>query len=111
MEAGPYTPYRRTLLRPDEVRALSQLRPARALAAIAVLWLQIVVAWAAVAIWPRWWVVLLAFVVIGTRYYALFVIGHDGMHRRIHPHWRVNDLIADVAVFAPIGAITRINKR
>jgi len=49
--------------------------------------------------------VLLAIPVIGNRYYALFIIGHDGMHRRLFPHIKRNDFWNDLLVLAPIGAI------
>jgi fatty acid desaturase len=103
-----YSRYRSQLLSQQRVRELSQLRPARAMRDIALCWLEILAAWIAVALYPQWWVVALAIIVVGTRYYALFIIGHDGMHRRLMNNIRQNDLVADLFVFAPIGAITRI---
>jgi fatty acid desaturase len=50
-------------------------------------------------------------VVVGTRYYALFIIGHDGLHRRLFSDRARNDLFCDVFVLGPIGAITRLNNR
>jgi fatty acid desaturase len=44
------------------------------------------------------------------RYYALFVIGHDGLHRRVFDHATVNDLFCDLLIFGPVGCITRLNK-
>jgi fatty acid desaturase len=64
-----------------------------------------------VAIQPAWWTVMLAIPIIGTRYYALFIIGHDALHRRLFPSVTHNDRFADLVVFGPIGAITRINNR
>ena len=107
----PYRRYRRTLLAGHELRELTRLRPSRAVADVGFLWLQILAAWTCVALWTRWWVVLLAIPVIGTRYYALFIIGHDGMHRRVLRDARANDLFCDLLIFGPIGAITRLNKR
>ncbi|MGH9657672.1 MAG: fatty acid desaturase, partial [Bryobacteraceae bacterium] len=108
---SPYDFYRRNLLAPERVRELNRLRPLRALRDIAVCWLAILAAWLAVAEWTTWWTVLLAIPVIGNRYYALFIIGHDGMHRRLLPDSAANDLAVDLLIFAPIGAITRINNR
>jgi fatty acid desaturase len=105
----PYRPWRETLLSPTRVRELSVLRPARVAADAFRCWLVILAAWAAVAAWPLPWVVLVAVPVIGTRYYALFVIGHDGLHRRLFPRRRLNDLFADLFVFGPLGGITRLN--
>ena len=107
----PYHPFRRTLLTPEQVRALSALRPARVVADTLWCWLWIIGAWAAVATWTHWWVVALAIPVIGTRYYALFIIGHDGLHRRLFPSRERNDLFNDVFILGALGAITRINNR
>lgn len=109
MTADPYRPWRDVLLRPARVRELSALRPARAVADVVSCWLAILAAWGAVALWPLAGVVLCAVPVIGSRYYALFVIGHDGLHRRLFPRQRVNDLFADLLVFGPLGGITRLN--
>ncbi|HMI57966.1 MAG TPA: fatty acid desaturase [Gemmatimonadaceae bacterium] len=107
----PYHPFRRTLLSPEQVRTLSALRPGRVVADTLWCWLWIIGAWAAVATWTQWWVVALAIPVIGTRYYALFIIGHDGLHRRLFPNRERNDLFNDICILGALGAITRINNR
>src|ERR1700712_2239144 len=107
----PYHPFRRTLLTPEQVRSLSALRPWRVVADTLWCWLWILGAWAAVATWTHWWVVALAIPVIGTRYYALFIIGHDGLHRRLFPNRERNDLFNDVCILGALGAVTRINNR
>lgn len=107
----PYQPYRSALLPVERVRELSRLRPARVVLDTTLAWAGILGAWTVVALWPSVWTVLLAMPVIGTRYYALFIIGHDGMHRRLFRRAWLNDLFNDVFIFAPIGAITRINCR
>ena len=106
---SPYLPYRHTLLTPMQIKQLSALRPWRAIAAIVFCWTCLLAAFALVAIHPAWWTVLLAIPVIGNRYYALFIIGHDGMHRRLFPTVRRNDFWTDLLILAPVGAITRIN--
>ena len=107
----PYSPYRGTLLSTPRVRELSRLRPAIPARDTLICWLWILAAWTAAAMWPVWWVVLLAIPVIGNRYYALFIIGHDGFHHRIFDSVQRNDLFCDLFVYGPISAITRINKR
>lgn len=104
-----YEAYRATLLSPEQVRELSRLRPGRAVRDVALCWLTILAAWALVAVHPAWWTVLLAIPVVGSRYYALFIIGHDGLHRRLFPARDRNDLFNDLLILGPIGAITRIN--
>jgi fatty acid desaturase len=108
---GVYAPYRGVLLSPRRVRELTVLRPALVVRDTALLWLTIVAAWAAVAWWTTWWMVLLMIPVIGTRYYALFLIGHDGMHRRLFPNVRRNDLFCDLFLLGPVGGINRYNNR
>lgn len=108
--AQDYKPFRQAVLSRDELRQLSELRPSRAIVNAAANWLVILAAWAVVAAVPAWWTVIPAIVVIGTRYYALAIIGHDGLHRRLFPTQAANDLFNDVVVIGAIGAITRINR-
>lgn len=108
---GLYLPYRRTLLSPAQIKDLSTLKPWHAIVDALACWACIAAAIALIAIHPAWWTVPLAILVIGNRYYALFIIGHDGMHRRLFPTIKKNDFWSDVLVLAPIGAITRINNR
>jgi fatty acid desaturase len=109
-ETQRYRPYRSSLLSSDQLRDLNRLRPARAVCDTLLLWLQIIAAWATVALWPSWWVAALAIPVIGTRYYALYIIGHDGLHRRLFRDVKANDLWNDAAIIGAIGAITRLNR-
>ena len=110
-QSGPYQRYRKTLLSPERVRELSTLRPRRVVLDAVGCWVLIVASWAMVAWKPTWWTVLAAFCIVGTRYYALFIIGHDGMHRRLFSRIRTNDLFADLFIYGPVGVVTRINNR
>jgi len=105
----PYSRFRKVLLTPAEVQQLSQLSPLRPVVDVAFLWLQIFAAWWAVSVWTHWWLVVLAIPFIGTRSYALHIIGHDGIHRRLFNNSKVNDLFNDLFIFGAEGAITRIN--
>jgi fatty acid desaturase len=105
-----YQPYRSALLSKEELADLHGLNFTPVVIHIAVLWVQIVLAWAVAALFPSWWVVVLGAAVVGNRYYSLFIIGHDGLHRRLHPRRGVNDFVNDVFVLGPLGAITRINR-
>ena len=104
-----YKIYRKELLSNERVRELSQLQPARAVKDTLFSWAIIVAVWLLVAFYPTWWMVLLAIPLIGSRFYALFIIGHDGLHRRLFNKIEHNDLFNDIFIMAPIGAITRIN--
>ncbi|HVX19008.1 MAG TPA: fatty acid desaturase [Acidimicrobiales bacterium] len=107
----PMVVYRRTLLPPERVRELSRRRPWRVVADTALCWAIIVAAWLAAAAIGTWWAILLAVLVVGNRYYSLFIIGHDGMHRRLFADMGRNDLFTDVFVLAPILSITHLNNR
>ena len=110
-ESDAYVKLRRELLPPERVRELSRLKPWRLAIDTAVCWAMICGAWALVAFKPTWWSVLLAIPIVGTRYYALWVIGHDGLHRRLFSKTKHSDLFSDLFVFGAIGAITRLNNR
>jgi fatty acid desaturase len=109
--ADPYQHWRKNLLPIERVRELSTLRPGRVVVDTIRTWAVIFAAWTAVALWTEWWVVLLAIPVIGSRYYALFIIGHDGLHRRLFARRWLNDLYNDLFIIGPIGAITHINDK
>ena len=107
----PYQPFRSRALAPERIRELSRLTPRRALTDAAIAWIWIVAAWLAAAYFDSWWAVAAAIPVIGNRYYALYILGHDGLHRRLFDDFATNDLVCDLLVLAPIGSITRINNR
>ena len=108
---NPYRVYRATLITPQRIRELSKLRPWITLRDTAWMWLGIAAAWGLVFFYPTWWSVLIAIPVIGTRYYGLFIIGHDGMHRRIFNSGPASDLFTDVFLIGPIGMCNRVNSR
>lgn len=111
LQTQAYAPYRKTLLTADQLESLNRLRPSRVLRDTLFLWCQILLAWTVVAISPTWWTALLAIPVVGTRYYALFIIGHDGLHRRLFESRRMNDGWNDIFILGPVGAITRLNRQ
>lgn len=83
------------------IRALSVLQPRRALMAIAVEWLGIVLA---ITLCEAMWHPLTyigAVVWIGARQHALSVLGHDAAHFRLLPNRRWNDWIADLTTLWP----------
>lgn len=102
-------PYR-ALISVAERAELSVPCPTRAVLSIVLLWIQIFGSWA-IAYWIDLPIaVLVAAAFTGNRYYAIFIIGHDGLHRRIHPDVSKNDLINDLLVLGPICAVTRVNR-
>ncbi len=106
-----YQPYRSLLLPREEVIELSRLSPAKPLFDAAWLWLQILAAWGLAAALHTWWICVAAAVFVGNRYYSLYIIGHDGLHRRLHDRRVWNDLCNDLLVLGPLGVVTRLNRR
>jgi fatty acid desaturase len=85
-----------------ELRALSQISDARAIAAIATEWAIIVAAivvGSSVASWP---VKVLAVLVIGARQHALTVLNHDATHHRLLHSRRWNEWIANLFLAWPM---------
>src|SRR5690606_30423613 len=105
-----YQPYRTQLISRDDLKRLSRLRPRRVALDIAFLWSQIVAAWSIAALIDMAMVYVIAAVLVGNRYYSLFIIAHDGLHRRLHLKQSVNDAINDWLILGAIGAITRLNR-
>jgi fatty acid desaturase len=109
-ETGIYKAYR-SIIPPEKLKELSTLQPWKPILHTLWMWIGILSAWLLVAWQPTWWTVLIAIPVIGTRYYGLFIIGHDGMHRRVLRQTASNDLFCDLFILGPVGAITRINNQ
>jgi fatty acid desaturase len=105
-----YAPFRTGLLDPHELRLLNAPRPMIPVRDTLVHWVLIAMTLAAVAYYPAYWAVGLAMVLIGVNQYGLYIIGHDGLHRRLFPDVRTNDLWNDMMVIGSFGAITRLNR-
>lgn len=87
-----------------EVKELSQLEPARALAITAREWVSIA---AAIALCSYFWhpvLYLLAVIFIGSRQHALMILGHDASHYRTLPTRWQNDLFANLFLMWPTFA-------
>ena len=106
-----YLELRRSLLPPGRVRELSRCRPRQVVRDTAVQWAIILAAFGTAALIHTWWGDVLAAAIVGNRYYSLWIIAHDGLHRRLFDKPATNDLFCDAFALAPIGAITRINNR
>jgi fatty acid desaturase len=86
----------------DELLALSQLSPARALGAIAAEWSILAAAIAVAIVADAWLVTVLAVLVIGARQHALTVLNHDATHFRLLPRRAWNDWIANLFLAWPM---------
>lgn len=110
MQIQTYEPYRSNLLTRDELTKLYSLDPINVVIDTISAWVVIIIAWAAVAYFPYWWVVFVAMFIVGTRLYSLFIIAHDGLHRRLFKTINASDLWNDVFILGTIGTITRLNR-
>lgn len=86
----------------EELLALSQLSPARALGAIAVEWFILAAAISLAVAADRWPVTVIAILVIGARQHALTVISHDATHFRLLPRRAWNDWVANLFLAWPM---------
>ncbi len=110
MQFQTYEPYRSKLLPRDELTKLYSLNSNNVVIDTLFAWVVIIMGWLIVGYYPYWWVVLIAILVVGTRLYSLFIIAHDGLHRRLFKTIRANDLWNDVFILGAIGSITRLNR-
>jgi len=108
--AQTYEPYRSTVLSKEQLQQLNSLKPSLAVVHTLLNWSLIVLAWLLVSQTKEFWLILLAIPWVGIRFYALFIIAHDGLHRRIFPDRKMNDFWNDAFILGAIGAITRINR-
>jgi fatty acid desaturase len=110
MGTQSYQPLRSEILSPEQTRLLHQHRPLIPIIDTAIDWIFIIMAWCIVALWPSVWTVLLAVPIVGSRFYGLHIIAHDGVHKRLFKNQIVNDLFCDLFVHAPILCITRLSR-
>lgn len=111
-----YAPWRQAILTKEELLDLSRPNFELNVRKAVMLWLQIIICWA-IAAWAHdsslsasWaWIAFCA-CLVGNRYYALYIMGHDGLHRRLHPNIKINDLFNDLMCIGPIGAVTHRNR-
>lgn len=89
---------------------LREIRFYRCLLGLGMDWLMIALSFVAVGLTlhPLAWV--LGIFVVGTRQQALGIIAHDGVHRLISRDRRVNDLVAQIFCYWPMGADLRGNR-
>lgn len=111
-----YAPWRQSVLTREELRSLSAPNFLLNVRKAASVWAQIICCWG-IAGWLHdsapslsWLGIMLCACLVGNRYYALYILGHDGLHRRLHPNTRVNDLFNDLFCIGPIGAVTHRNR-
>jgi fatty acid desaturase len=110
MDEQNYLPWRRSLLDRETLRSLSTPDFALNIRTTFWFWGQILIAWAVAAHFDRGWLNALCACFVGNRYYALYILGHDGLHRRLCSDPRKNDLWNDLFLIGPLGAVTRINR-
>jgi len=99
------------LIPKNKVKELSRINSRIAIKDTFLCWMFIIVAWTLVYLFPSIWMKIGAVFLVGFKYYGLYIIGHDGMHGRLFKDRKKNDLFSTILLLAPIGAITRINKR
>src|SRR5512132_1765571 len=88
----------------EVVRPLGRLSAVRAPLEVALTWATIALAIALYLAYPTPWMFVLAFLVVGSRQYALLILMHDAFHSLVHRNGLVNDFVGAVLIGAPCGS-------
>lgn len=92
----------RQAIDPAQLRKWLTVDPKRAYRDLALDWLVILAAFALAALVPTVWSWAIAFLLIGTSQYRLFILAHDAIHGALHPNRRLNDNLARWLVYGPM---------
>lgn len=96
-----------SLLSAEQLRDLATLRPKDRVsnyAYLAFTWVVIAGAFTVAGLYPRWWVLVLAFLVISTRQQSLLNIEHDCIHASFTRDKRLDQIVGIVACASPCGS-------
>lgn len=85
-----------------ELQQWLKIQPTRGYWELALDWLGIVLAFLAVAWMPTIWMYGIAFLIIGSCQYKLFILAHDAIHGALHPTKKINDRLARWFVYGPM---------
>ena len=85
-----------------DLRRLSNLNPYKSLLVLFVEWLLIISAIVLHLYFSNPAIYLIAWIIIGTRMYALYSLLHDGLHYLLFPNRKVNDIICKVFLAWPL---------
>ncbi|MGB7058881.1 MAG: fatty acid desaturase family protein [Geitlerinemataceae cyanobacterium] len=85
-----------------ELKQWLKIQPTRAYWELTIDWLGIFLAFIAVTWMPTVWMYGIAFVVVGTFQYKLFILAHDAIHGALHPQKTINDRLARWLVYGPM---------
>lgn len=86
----------------DELLSVSRIRPVRALVAALEEWAFIAAAIAVSVSAERWYITVLAVLIIGSRQHALAILAHDAAHYRFLPDRLWNDWIGNIFLAWPV---------
>lgn len=105
-----YLNLRQILLSKEQVKELSKINSIIPICHVIIHWVLIFMFWISSSIIENNIYTIFAIIGVGTNFYGLFIIGHDGLHRKLFNDIGVNDLFNDILILGSIGAITRINR-
>ena len=100
----------RSLFSRDFVKELSDIDLAKPLVHICVNWAVIFLSWLIASYVDNFFISIIMIFIVATQLYALKIIGHDAFHLRLSKDVRINNLVADIFVNAPIFTINRLNR-
>lgn len=87
---------------PQRLRKWLTIRPFRAFIDLGIDWVVILAGLTLAARFPTVWGYAIAFLLIGTSQYRLFILAHDAIHGALHPNRRLNDNLARWLVYGPM---------
>ena len=89
--------------RDPRLRNLVRRRPGRVWAEVGRCYGLMLLALVLLAAVDCWWIPILSFLLIGTQQYAIFILGHDGMHANLVRRRSANDAFTTALLYAPLG--------
>lgn len=106
-----YQPVRKGLLSKVQLEELCKLTPRKVIVDTLVSWLVIWLSWLTVPFIKNNLYYFMVFLLVGLSFHRLYIIGHDGLHRRLFNSRLINDLWNDIFVMCYLGASTGSNCR
>ena len=90
------------MLRSEEIRDLSRINAWQSTFWVAFTWLLIAVTFAAPALYPYWWVYVLAILLMARHQLSLAILMHDAAHMRLYKNITWNDYIGQLFLASPV---------
>jgi len=106
-----YTPLRFSLLSKHDLRDLSKLEPQKVIIDIFINYLIIFLSIYYLSLFGENIInSIFSIICLGTSFYSLMIIAHDGLHRRLFNNIKKNDLFCDIFILGMFASACRVNR-